>query len=156
MTRETASTPSMSARCSLLVLLASGVLCAPAQAQQTHRSDPIRAMLGAAGLRANRGPMPAFVTRTRPAPGSLHYIPVGGARPEPSGKPLTRDQIRAEEAGLAAVRARDDRLSGHKPVGVIALSAAGEPPVPKKKRVKPCVLTCRINLTGIGRRSSMR
>lgn len=165
MVREVSLTFSMATRCLLLALLASGFLSASAQAQQTPAASPFRAALNAAGLRTDPAPMPDFVTRTRPPADRLHYIPMGGARPEPPDKPLTPDQIRAEEVDLAGLRSRDDRLGGRKPVVVVARSAAGKPPPAKKKPVKTCRLTCTIGKPGstgkpgsssIGQPSSMR
>jgi hypothetical protein len=101
--------------------------------------------------------MPAFVTRTRPPAGSLHYLPVNGPRPQPPDKILTSAQIKAEEADLAGVRSRDDRLAGRKPVVVVAGSAAGKPLPPKKKPVKKtCLITCTIGTSSVGRAAPMR
>ncbi|HVB88925.1 MAG TPA: hypothetical protein VND97_01865 [Beijerinckiaceae bacterium] len=137
-------------------VFATALLTAAARAQPSDQSNPLRRAFGVIGLSVKRGPMPGFVERTQPAPGTLRYVPIGGPRPEPSAAALTPAQIRADEAELAATRSRDDRLSGRRPIAVNAGSAAGAPIRSAKKKKARCLLTCRIRTNGIGRRSSMR
>jgi hypothetical protein len=142
------------ARCAWIVALC---LCATraAQAQQASR-NPFSAALGALGLTPPpAAPAPDFVTSTRPTTHSLTYVPIGAHPAQPSSKPLSRDEIQAEEADLSALRARDDLRAGHKPPVVDAASAAGRPVVAKKKKAPACRITCTIT-TAIGRHSPIQ
>jgi hypothetical protein len=87
--------------------------------------------------------MPDFVVKSRPPPDSLHYIPVGGARPEPAAPVLSVDQIKAEESELDSLRERHDRLARRKSEPVPHVSVADGRKPPRTKPIKPkCILTC--------------
>ena len=155
MVRCASSTFRALARCAVLLAIV-GAPTAQAQAQQAGASNPISAALGAIGLlRPDTGPMPGFVTRTRPPEADLHYVPLGGARPEPATKPLTPDEIKSQEAELSTLRARDDLRGGRRAPVVNARSAAGQPKAAKKTPPRTCRITCAIN-TKIGHNDSMR
>ena len=87
-----------------------------------------------------------FVRATRPPEESLQYIPVHSARPEPPGRVMTYEELKARENQLEAVRARHDRIGGRQRVAVKYNSVAGPPNPPAAKPAKfPCQITCRIN-----------
>jgi hypothetical protein len=149
--------PSFFGRVALAATLIGG---APAalRAQDAAPAGPLGSALGVLGFTPEHpAATPDFVRRTEPSDKNLDYIPFGAARSEPSDKPMTRDEIQAEEARLSGVRASDDRRVGHRPPTVVARSAAGEAPKPKKKKQPaPCRMTCQIDLTKIGQRGSMQ
>ena len=87
-----------------------------------------------------------FVEKSRPAEGSLHYIPTGSARPEPGGPAvLTADQIRAKEVELDALLARHNAIAHRAPVQYAVNTAAGRPFEKRRKKSIHCLVTCRID-----------
>lgn len=116
-------------------ILVSG--CAQAQ------SDEPGALPRLFKLRTVPPPAPDFVVKSRPPEGSLQFIPTGAARPAPSGKPLTPDEIRAKERELDSTRAKQDQIVGRPSTPPAARSVA-DGGMQKKKPAPPlrCVLTC--------------
>lgn len=89
--------------------------------------------------------MPDFVVKSRPPADTLHYLPVGGARPEPATQVMTVDQIKAEESELDTLRQRHDRIARRKSDSVVHSSVADGRKTPPVKPVPPkCILTCDI------------
>ena len=111
--------------------------CASAQAPS---EDPVAAAAKLLKQRTDLPAAPDFIQKSRPA-AATPFVPVGAPRAEPDGKPLNRDQIKAEEARLEALLARNGKSKDRKP----GRSAAGDPYVaPVKKKPAACVLTCEI------------
>lgn len=107
--------------------------------------DPLTNVLKGVKLKADVGAMPDFVVKSRPPPDSLHYVPVGGARPEPAMPAMSVDEIKAEEAKLDALRLQHDRVGRRKSAPVPSTSVAdGRKPPPKKPVPPKCILTCDI------------
>jgi hypothetical protein len=83
--------------------------------------NPVRDALVSTGVTPQATPAPDFVVESRPA--SIDYQPVGSAAPArttPAPKP---DQVKAVEAELDAVRARNEAEAA-------ALRRAGSTPAP--------------------------
>ena len=119
---------------------------AAAQSEKAPDSDgPVSAVLEGLKLKAEVGQMPDFVVKSRPPPDSLHYLPIGGPRPEPASRQLTVDEIKAEESELDTLRQRHDRIAGRKsdPVPHASVADGRKPPPVKPARPK-CILTCDI------------
>lgn len=132
------------ARCARAVFAFAFLALAPAFAHAQTASDPVASIAKTLHQRTDPPAPEDFVRRSRPK-SELGYVPVNGPRPQPRGKALKRDQIMAEEAELQAARARQDRIAGRRPSGGGARSAAGDPYVPKTKKLPPkCLLTCEI------------
>ena len=126
----------------MLCALSAMAGCAAAQSGPDNPLAPAAKLLK---QRTDTPPAADFVQQSRPDPASLGYIPTGSARAEPSGKPMSRDAIKAEEARLEALLEKHERASGRKPSAKPGRSAAGDPYVaPVKKAPAKCVLTCEI------------
>ena len=83
-----------------------------------------------------------LVRKSRPS--ELNYVPVGAPRPEPAGKLLTLDELRAREAELDSVRSQHDRLA-HRPAPRVAFNPVAQEP--RKKQPKApvnCTITCQV------------
>jgi hypothetical protein len=107
--------------------------------------DPLSRFLKGVKLKTDVGDMPDFVVESRPPADTLHYIPIGGARPEPATPTMSVEKIKAEESELDALRLRHDRIAGRKsdPVPHTSVADGRKPPPPKPKPPK-CILTCDI------------
>jgi hypothetical protein len=111
-------------------------LCAPAtlvhaqEATPSRRPDasnPIDVISHGLKFRADPVEPRDFVRETRPSDEKLNYIPTGSARPQPPGKIMTVDQVKAKEAELEAMLARHDKISGRRPATVRATTGAAKP-----------------------------
>lgn len=141
----------------LAAIVASCLEAGPVYAQSASTNEGgMTSVLRSLGFVApEAGRSADFVKET--APSDPTYLPLGGSRPEPEGKPMTREQIQAEETDLAALRARTQARAGRKPAVVVARSAAGAAVPPKtKKAPEPCRMTCRMDMQKFGQRSSMQ
>ncbi len=87
---------------------------------------------------------PADFVRASRKPGELDYVPVGGARPEPAQPLMTPDQIRAREAELESLRARQDALARRKPAARTRSAAPGSVKTAKAAQ-RHCLITCRVD-----------
>lgn len=86
-----------------------------------------------------------FVKKSRPPEEKLQFLEVGSSRPEPAGRALTYEQIRAKEAELDGVRARHHRIGRRVAPKVKIKSAAMEPkPRPVKKK-QVCLISCTVD-----------
>lgn len=131
------SGPSLARHVRALVAGAAACACvaaAPAMAQSEEPGQLTRAL----GLRTVVPPAPDFVARTRPR--TMDYIPVGSPRSVPTGRPMSADQVRAEEKSLDAARQRHDRAAGRKPAPKADTSVADGMGQARKKR--PVVGVC--------------
>jgi hypothetical protein len=136
-------------RSTAAVVLLCALVCAGSAAAQGNTApgsdDPLSTVLKGVKLKTDVGTMPDFVVKSRPPADSLHYIPIGSARPEPATPPLTVEEIKAEEAKLDALRLRHDRIAGRKGAPVPHTSVADGRKLPPKKPPPPkCILTCDI------------
>ncbi|HEU6442353.1 MAG TPA: hypothetical protein VFF38_08320 [Microvirga sp.] len=86
----------------------------------TSGSNPVRDIAVAVGAGPKSAPTPDFVARSRPQ--SLDYMPIGTAeegRPTPA---RSAAEVKAEEAELEAIRARNEAA------GAAAARLGGTPP----------------------------
>jgi hypothetical protein len=121
---------------------------APAGSKRNPWANPLEVISKGVKLSTDPGEPAPFVKESRPE--ELNYKPVGGPRPQPAGRALSLDEMRAKEAELDAVRTDHARIAGHKTAKVAYNPIAQEP---KKKPPKPevkCVITCQVTGT-IGR-----
>ena len=117
-----------------VLLVGLQVACARAQtpAPTTDAPGPgFDDVLRSLNLKARESKTPDFVVKSRPAPGSMQFIPVGTPHPRRAVKVLTPAEVTATEAELDAARTQQQRRAGLKPQ-----------PVPEKTR-KPAVKTIR-------------
>jgi hypothetical protein len=117
-------------------LILAAALCAPAtlvhaqQASPSRRPDasnPLDVISQGLKLRADPVEPKDFVRETRPSEERLKYIPTGSARPQPAGKVMNAEQVKAKEAELEAILARHDRVSGRRPTAARATTGAAKP-----------------------------
>lgn len=90
-------------------------------------SSPIDVISQGLKLRADPVEPKDFVRETRPSEDRLHFIPTGSPRPQPAGKIMTADQVKAKEAELEAILSRHDRLTGRRPTAARATTGAAKP-----------------------------
>jgi hypothetical protein len=111
-------------------------LCAPvtlAHAQQAtparrpDNSNPIDVISQGLKLRADPVESKDFVRETHPSDDQMKYIPTGSARPQPPGKILNADQVKAKEAELEAMLAHHDKATGRRPYTGRATTGAAKP-----------------------------
>ncbi len=69
-------------------------------------SNPTRDAFAAVGAGPTLAPTPDFVASSRPA--SIDYMPVGTAQPGPPVAARTAEEVKAAEAELDALRARNE------------------------------------------------
>ena len=86
-----------------------------------------KTLLEAAKIVAAPAVVPDFVRNSRPPDDKVDYIPLGRPVAEPSSTPMTRDQIKAQEAELDSIRYRHDAMSKRVAAPVATKSVAGEP-----------------------------
>jgi hypothetical protein len=117
---------------------------AVAQADEAPNSEgTVSKVLQGLKVKTEVGQMPDFVVKSRPPPDSLHYIPVGGPRPEPAAPQMTVDEIKAEEAELDALKQQHDHIGARKSDATHHASVADGRKPPKSKPARPkCILTC--------------
>ena len=130
-----------------------GAAPAKSQAQPAKHnasSSPLDVISKGIKLKADPVESADFVEKSRPA--ELNYVPVGGARPEPKGKLLSLDELRAKEAELDALRNRHDQLAHRKPPTKVAYNPIAQEPKKKapKKEVS-CAITCEVKTTATAR-----
>jgi len=123
-------------------------LAASAQAQNQRRpstvtQSPFDAIVNFK-LRSDPVEPADFVRRSRPPEDQLRYIPVGTPKNEPAKRAMTFEELKAAEAGLDAVRARQDRI-GARPAPRDKLRSVAFAPKPKEpKKPVPCLITCKV------------
>ncbi len=113
----------------------------------THRSTSTQSpweVITNFKLRADPVEPAEFVKNSRPPEDSLHYIPLGRARPEPSTRILATPELAAREASLERSRAHHDAIAARAPSKVRVKSVAAYPPRLReaKKPAFECLLTC--------------
>ena len=94
------SLPSRAAAIALTLLAVGNV------AACTEGSNPTKELANSLGLGPKVAPSPDFVARSRP--GSLDYMPVGVAAPQRPTAARTAEEIKAAEAEMDALRARNE------------------------------------------------
>jgi hypothetical protein len=113
----------------LLVTAALGASVSIACAQQAApaASGPIDALTKSLKFRADPVEPKDFVRDSRPSEDRLNFISTGSQRPQPPGKTMTADQVKAKQAELEAILARHDKVSGRKPAAARATTGAAKP-----------------------------
>ena len=96
----------------------------------------------ALGLRTETPVSPPFVQKTRPA--KADYVPVHTPRIGPKSKPMTKDQVVAQEKSLDSSLRVHDKIVGRQSVTPVKSVADGlEQGANRKKKTEECVgLTC--------------
>ncbi len=97
-------------------------------------SNPVRDVATSLGAGPQMAPTPDFVQRSRPA--DLQYMPIGAAVPERPTPARTADQIKAAEAELDALRARNEAAGAQ-----AAELGKTPPPEPVRLPVNPSANT---------------
>ena len=69
-------------------------------------SNPVRDVAASVGAGPQMAPTPDFVARSRPA--NLEYMPISASVPERPTPARTADEIKAAEAEMDALRARNE------------------------------------------------
>lgn len=93
-------------------------------------ANPTRDALSAIGAGPNMAATPDFVSNSRPA--SLEYMPIGTSKPGRTTAAKTADEVKAAEAELDAIRARNAAA------GAAAAQLGGTPaPEPAQVPKKP-------------------
>lgn len=120
----------------LLALLA----LAPAAAQD----GPLDSLATSVGQRSKPVEPAGFVRDSRPS--DLNYLPVHSKRPEPKGKLLTADELKAQERELDALRATHDKAGERRPARAAyrPLQAPGGAKKAESKPVEPRPVTLAI------------
>jgi hypothetical protein len=90
--------------------------------------NPVRETFTAVGAGPNPVAAPDFVQQSRPA--NLDYIPVGRAVPERPTKARTADEVKAAEAELEGIRARNEAARN-------TAVKAGSTPAPEPASTEP-------------------
>ena len=106
------------------------IALAPAAAQD----GPLDSLATRVGQRSKPAESADFVRNSRPA--DLNYLPVHSKRPEPKGKLLSDDELKAQERELDALRAAHDKAGERTPVKA-AYKPLKAPGQPKKTQPKP-------------------
>ena len=81
------------------------ILCAVACVAGCN-SNPVRDVAASVGAGPQMAPTPDFVARSRPA--NLEYMPISASVPERPTPARTADEIKAAEAEMDALRARNE------------------------------------------------
>ncbi len=81
------------------------ILCAVASVAGCN-SNPVRDVAASVGAGPQMAPTPDFVARSRPA--NLEYMPISASVPERPTPARTADEIKAAEAEMDALRARNE------------------------------------------------
>ncbi len=113
----------------LLAMLAMTQAPAIAQSAPAAQDGPLDSLARQVGQRSKPVQPSEFVRESRP--NELNFVPVHSKRPEPQGKLLTPDELKAKERELDALRVSHDKEGDRKP-----LKAAYKPlvaPAPPKK-----------------------
>ena len=92
--------PPRSAAIALTMLTAAGLGAC------TGSFNPVRDVATAVGAGPQIAPTPEFVARSRPE--NLEYLPVGTARPDVRPPARTAEEVKAAEAEMDALRARNE------------------------------------------------
>ena len=101
----------------ILLLAALGALagCAAGSPGGPPSTDcPLKSVMKLGGFATDRPKMADFVVKSRPAPGTGTYIPLGDPKAQPSTAVLTPAEVKAETDRLNAVRAAQKRHPGAK------------------------------------------
>lgn len=105
-------------RCAALGL-ALALLATPLAAQTAPQGEsPYDTLLEKLDLKAKIAPAPDFVVKSRPAPGTTRFIPVGTPHPDRPVKVMTPAEVAATTADLDASRMGQQRRAGVKPLPV--------------------------------------
>ena len=109
-----------------------GVILLGAGLSACSSANPTGEFLESSGLAPKTAPRPDFVTQSRPT--SLDYMTIGTADPGRTTAAKTPAEVKAAEAELDAVRARNTaagtaaaNLGGTPPPPPVATPAAGKP-----------------------------
>ena len=96
----------------------------------------------ALGLRTETPVSPPFVQKTRPAKGD--YVPVHTPRVGPTSKPMSKDQVVAQERSLEASRRAHDKIAGRRGAAPEKTVADGlDQGANRNRKPESCVgLTC--------------
>jgi hypothetical protein len=91
-------------------------------------ANPVRDAVARAGFGPKITPAPDFVAASRPA--NLDYVPVGRPASAPSPKGKRADEIKAAEAEMESLRARNESrgVAARRAVGAKAGPASAGPP----------------------------
>ena len=125
----------------LSVLTAFALVAGPAAAADDENASPlipqsVNGALEKLDVKAKPAePPPEFVTRTRPSPARLHYMPTAvphAVSPVPVKTPA---QIQAAKDALDAAQVR--QLNPTPPIDLTKHSAASKPPKTKSVKAKP-------------------
>ena len=90
-----------------VLVMAFGAALTPARAE-----DEPGWLTKALGLRTETPVSPPFVQQTRPA--KTDYVPVHTPRVGPASKPMTKDQVAAQEKSLDSSRRDHDKIAGRR------------------------------------------
>ncbi|MBV1705571.1 MAG: hypothetical protein KGQ37_00015 [Hyphomicrobiales bacterium] len=90
----------------IILLAALGALAACAAPAPGSPDSPLKSVMKFGGFATDRPQMAGFVVKSRPAPGTETYIPLGTPKAQPTDAVLTPDEVKAETARLNAARAR--------------------------------------------------
>ena len=96
----------------------------------------------ALGLRTETPVSPAFVQKTRPS--KTDYVPVHTPRVGPTSKPMSKDQVTAQEKSLDSSRRAHDKIAGRRGAAPQKSVAEGlEQGANRNRKPEECVgLTC--------------
>ena len=121
----------------LALATAFGAGLSPAQA-----ADEPGWLTKALGLRTETPVSPPFVQQTRPA--KTDYVPVHTPRVGPTSKPMTKEQVAAQERSLDSSRRAHDKIAGRRGAAPEKSVAEGlEQGANRNRKPEPCVgLTC--------------
>ncbi len=124
-----------------LALVAAVVAASLATLAPARADDGPGWLTKALGLRTEAPVAPEFVQKTRPK--TTNYVPVHTPRVAPPSKPMTKEQVAAQEKSLDSSRRQHDRIAGRagaKPEKSVAdgLDARKD----KTKANESCGLTC--------------
>lgn len=131
------------ARVSALVLAVLGgffLALTPARADERPADGPSW-LTKALGLRTDTPVSPEFVQKTRPQ--KTDFIPVHTPRVSPPTKPMSKEQVTAQEKSLESSRRQHDRIAGRagaKPEKSVADGL--DERKDKTKATESCGLTC--------------
>lgn len=101
----------------------------PAFSQAPEDGSAFGGLMEGLGLKAKPTRTPAFVRKSRPGEGSLHYMPVGEPRGAPATKTMTPAEVAAATDALDSARMAQQRRAGVKaaPVPLKAAKGSGQP-----------------------------
>ncbi len=131
------SRPKSFALAALLAILALAQAHATASAETAAAQDgPLDSLARQVGQRSKPVDSANFVRDSRPA--ELNYVPVHSKRPEPQGKLLTTEELKAKEHELDALHASHDKAGERRSVKA-TYKPLRAPAPPKKTQPRPTV-----------------